>query len=329
MKQVNVAIAGSWAFHAEDFVRRHRDQPGVHFIAAWDSDPVKGKAWAEELALPFVADYDELLALPGLHAVILTSATALHEEMSLKAILADKHVIVEKAPMTTLKGALAVKKALEEHPVRYMVSDPVTTPQMLKLKEMADQGLFGEITTAFLRNAHDLGSRGILPDHFFRKEEAFGGAAMDLGCHGAHRLAWLLGKPVASSAMFSSIDPRAKRAGIEDNAAVLYRFESGAIGIASSSWNSPREQSLCSVYGTRGCIHMISREHILYCLSDGVWHTMEPEALPPMGKKPMELWFDTLTTGAEHPEYGVDEAMEMTKMLTAACRSAEKTVRIE
>lgn len=323
MRNVNVAILGTWAIHAKDFVERNREIPGCNMVAAWDADSVEGRKWAEDLNIDFVEDYHEILADPAIDAVIITTAAAEHAQMTIEAAKAGKHVMVEKAPMLTKESAEAVYQAVRESGVLYSVSDPLVKPEMLQLKKMADEGFFGNITMVHVRNAHAMALEGTLPERFFKKEEAGGGVVLDVGCHGVHMLWWFLGMPETCVSAFSSYTESAKNGGVEDNAAVIYRFPNGAIGIAESSWTSPGDQGIMDVYGTKGCAHAFGKQ-VHYCGEDKVWHTITKEKLPAQGVKPMDQWLDSLIHGTVYPLYHEREAADLATMLEGANLASEK-----
>lgn len=327
MREIQVAILGTWAFHATEFVVNNRLVPGCKMVSAWDKDPVAGKEWADSLSLEFYDDYHKILEDPNIDAVIITSATVDHEKMSIDAARSGKAILVEKAPMLTAKGAQEVKAAVDASGVLYCVSDPIIKPEILKLKELIDEGFFGEITMVHVRNAHAMGLSGELPERFFNREESAGGVVMDVGCHGVHMLWWFLGIPIKCAAVYSSVTENAQKGGIEDNAAVTYLFPNGAIGIAESSWLGYGDQGTVDVFGTKGCAHAFGSQ-IHYCLEDKQWQMIPTEQLPPRGSKPMEQWLDTLIHGVEHPLYHVAEAAELTQMLEAANLAAKSAQEV-
>lgn len=326
MKEINVAILGTWAIHARDFVERNREIPGCNMVAAWDADPVAGRKWAEELDITFVEDYHDILADTDIDAVIITTAAVEHAEMTVEAARAGKHIMVEKAPMLTKESAEAVYRAVQESGVLYSVSDPLVKPEMLQLKKMADDGFFGDITMIHVRNAHAMALEGTLPERFFKKDEAGGGVVLDVGCHGVHMLWWFMGMPESCLSAYSSYTDRARKGGVEDNAAVVYRFPNGAIGIAESSWTSPGDQGIMDIYGTKGCAHAFGRQ-IHYCAADKVWHIIPKEDLPAQGVKPMDQWLESLIHGTVHTQYHEKEAAELAIMLEGANLATEKVHR--
>ncbi len=67
------------------------------------------------------ADYQVMLNDPEVEAIIVATADAFHVPLSLQAIKAGKHVLVEKPLSHSLTECLQVKEALEKNPVHFQV----------------------------------------------------------------------------------------------------------------------------------------------------------------------------------------------------------------
>ena len=81
------------------------------------ADPVRARAaaLAQEFAAPSVAgNLDELLALPGIDALIVCTPNALHAEQTIRALSAGKHVLVEKPMAESVADAKRMAHAAEK-----------------------------------------------------------------------------------------------------------------------------------------------------------------------------------------------------------------------
>gem|GEM_PF-6333510 len=52
---VNVALLSFWHVRAKDYARAVQNHPGARITVVWDEDEARGKAWAEQLGVPFRA----------------------------------------------------------------------------------------------------------------------------------------------------------------------------------------------------------------------------------------------------------------------------------
>ena len=279
---IRVAMLSAWHVHAKGYANEINKMEGCRVSWVWDSDAARGEAWAAELGCEFVPCLDCLLSKKELDAVAVCTETAIHKEVMLKAIAAGKHIFTEKVLAFTTADALEIKKALQKTDIKFCISFPHRTdPRMLYAKKALEEGLFGEVTYARVRNAHDGTSAGWLPDHFYDKGSCGGGAMMDLGAHPMYLLAWLLGKPLSVSSVFTNVYHKP----VEDNAVSVIAFENGAIGVSETAFVSsgfPIELEIC---GTRGSLQAGGPGKGVYRVgkdTEGKWIevTELPQALP-------------------------------------------------
>ena len=193
---LKVAMLSKWHVHAAGYANMLKGTGKVEITAVWDDDIARGEAWAKELGADFEPDLDKLLARDDVEAVACDAPTTAHHDILIKAARAGKHIFTEKALCPTVAECEEVKKAIEEAGVTFVISYPQRgRPSVLFAKDMIARGMFGKITLVRMRDAHSGVSGNWLPDYWFEKKDAAGGAMMDLGCHPMYLLAYFLGKP--------------------------------------------------------------------------------------------------------------------------------------
>lgn len=119
---------------------------GVELVIVQSRDGEKAARFAEEFGIPASTDdYDAVLADPTIDAIYLATPFATHHAMTRAAILAGKHVLVEK-PMTmnAVEGAELFALAAE-HGVFVMEAMWMKfSPVFVRLQEEIAQGTIGE-----------------------------------------------------------------------------------------------------------------------------------------------------------------------------------------
>jgi len=185
----------------------------------------------------FTASYDEVLADPDVRAVVLATPVPTHFELARRAILAGKHVMVEK-PMTWT--------AAEAHELRDLVSGSGLVlmvghllrfhPGIEKLRELIDTGELGEVRYVY-GNRLNLGT--------IRADE---NVLWSLGVHDISVILHLVdADPVEVSARGQSyVQP-----GVEDVAFGYIRFSTGQIGHLHLSWLDPNKMRKMTVVGSK------------------------------------------------------------------------------
>ena len=179
-----------------NFVFANFDRKKAELVALCDVDPVSieafKKAYPEMAGVKTYADYRELLADPEVEAVFVMVRDEFHEEMAAAALEAGKHVYLEKPMAITIEGCDRIleaayrtkKKLMIGHNMRYM-------DFVLKMKEVIDSGIIGEIQSAWCRHFISYGSCYFR--HFCARRETCTGLLLQKGSHDIDIIHWLTG----------------------------------------------------------------------------------------------------------------------------------------
>lgn len=326
---INVALLSRWHVHADDYAKDARNHPQLDIKLVWDEDEERGRKWAEELGVPFEADLDSVLSNQGIDAVIVNTPTNLHKEVMIKAANNKKHIFSEKVMAFTVKDCVEIFDAIEKNGVHFMLSLPrLTAGYYLYAQQMLDEGKLGKLTTIRCRLAHngavskDDEYTGWLPERFFNKEEAGGGALMDLGAHPIYLTNRLAGEAVSIQAKLQETFGH----GVDDNAVVIVEYDSGALGIIEAGFVSGGSPFQLELYGTEGSV-MIEDETIRVNsqqLETTGWHSPENIQSIPM---PMEQWVDSILNQVE-PTITKEDAIQLTLVNEVAAISHQEGKRM-
>ena len=122
MKKLNVALVGCWHPHVPRYYPILQTREDTALSCVWDSTPERGRAWAEKLGVPFVANYEELLKCPDVDAICIVAETCRHAELMRKAAEAGKHIFTEKTFTITMSEAAAVRDAVKKSGVKFGIA---------------------------------------------------------------------------------------------------------------------------------------------------------------------------------------------------------------
>ena len=308
-----------WHVHANEYCNSIRRHGEAEVVAVWDELPNRGSGWAQELGVPFVESYDDILANPDIDAVCVVTPTNLHREVMIAAADAGKDIFTEKVLTTTIAEARDVANAVRRNDITFCISFPRRgIPELKYAKQAIEQGLVGDVTLVRIRIAHAGSSRDWLPAHFYDPVACGGGAMIDLGAHGMYLSRWLLGVPKKVSSVFTNITDRE----VEDNAVSVIEFESGAIAINETSFVAYPDSFSLEVDGTQGGLRMLSPRDGIELRSDKIeangWQKITD--LPPRSVSPIDQWV-AACTGANEIDYGIEEAVQLTELMDAAYES--------
>jgi predicted dehydrogenase len=186
----------------------HRPQGRSVVVAAADINPQQlagFQAWHG--GNPAVTtDYRELLERPDIDAIAVLSPDYCHEEQTIAALEAGKHVFVEKPLAITIEGCDRILNAWRSSGKRLMVGFNMRYMSMFQtMKEIVESGAIGEIKAVWVR--HFVGMGG---DYYFHDWHALRRNTTSLllqkGSHDIDIIHWITGRYTVRTAAFGSRD---------------------------------------------------------------------------------------------------------------------------
>jgi scyllo-inositol 2-dehydrogenase (NADP+) len=209
-------------------------------------------------------DYEEVLKLPDLDAVIIATPTIAHEEMIRKALDRGLHVFAEK-PLTLHSSAsrdlaaLASSKGLVAQ-VGYHNRFVGTFAEAARLLA---GGALGKVSHALAESYGPVVLRRTKPT-WRGKAGAGGGCLYDYAAHPINLLNWAFGAP--EGCLGASLG-RLFSAEVDDQTQALLQFSNGVIGQLSVDWSDPSVRKMTtrlSIWGERGKLYADRQELQLF-----------------------------------------------------------------
>jgi len=236
---VKVGLIGCGAIAKQLHAPDYRLSPNAELVAF--CDVVKSKAQdlatANAPGAKIYTDYRDMLKDGEVEAVSVCLPNVLHGPVTVAAVKAGLHVLVEKPMATSAVEAQKMIDAAKKVGVLLMVNQSQRRfPAHVKAKEVIDSGILGRILHVTAMFGHS-GPEGWSPTGkwFFRKKEARFGAMADLGVHKADLVRHLTGKEVAQiNAFYERVEK--KRTDVEDNFVSSLQFTDGTVGTLAASW---------------------------------------------------------------------------------------------
>lgn len=254
MEKVRVAIIGAGWIAQVAHIPVWKKLENVELVAVCDTVKTRAKAVAEKYKIPqFFMKDEELLKRDDIDAVDICVPTNLHERLSIDALSAGKHVLVEKPMSRTVEEGEKMVRAARQHKRQLMVAMNVRFRyDAANLKSFVDGGELGDVfyaKTGWLRRQKKYTEHAWL----FQKKISGGGVLMDLGVQMLDMTLWLLGNAKAKSVKAHTYNHVAKLE-VEDTAVALVHFDNGVTLNLEASWTFLREEDLfyANLVGTRG-----------------------------------------------------------------------------
>lgn len=311
---------------------------GFRAVAVSSRTLKSARALAERFGIgQAYGDHRRIVESPEVDLVLIAVPNYQHAALSIAALRAGKHVLVEKPLAATVGEAREMVRAAKRAGRWLFYAEQLPlAPKSQAVARAAQAGLVGNIYMVRQIERH----AGPHSPWFFKKEFAAGGVLMDLGCHSISTVLDILpGRRVESvSAVTRQFVHRP--GDVEDFALLQMRFAGGIVGVVEDNWCHPGGMDcLTEVFGDRGsiCADLKKGSGLRVYSEKGSW--ADP-AVGPGGWQfpPTDPLLDngylaqfaavenTLRTGAPAPQTGV-EGLRVMRIMEAAYRSAAKDGR--
>lgn len=263
MSKVKVAVIGCGSISKYRHIPEYAGNSQVEFVAFVDPIIERAQHYADQYGAKAYADYETMLAEVKPDAVSVNTPNATHAPISIAAANAGAHVLVEKPMAVTDEEAAAMIEAASKNGVKLMVGhNQRFMPPHVKAKQILASGILGKVLTfrtSFGHPGPDNWSIDGAGSWFFRKDEAIMGAMGDLGVHKSDLIRWLLDDEVSDVAAFiATID---KPGDVDDNASVLLRMKSGAVGTLVASWTYYKGEDNSTILWCENGVMKIGTDH--------------------------------------------------------------------
>lgn len=286
-----------------------RSGPGDLVIVA-DVDGSCAEAVAGEMGCLATTDWKAAVARGDVDVVIVSTTNNWLAPVSVAALSAGKHVLVEKPMARTVAEALAVLEAARvsnsaERPVVCVGFNHRFHPALRRAHSLAREGAIGELLYIRCRYGHG-GRPGYEREWRMDPEVGGGGELLDQGIHVVDLFRWFLGDfAVAFGFVQSYVWRRDGEAQpVEDNGFALFRTSAGQVATLHASCTQWKNLFSFDVTGTEG-----------YLAVEGLGGSYGPERLR-VGRRRREGG-PPEEDGLEYPEGDVSWEAEWREFVSA------------
>ncbi|WP_197377102.1 Gfo/Idh/MocA family protein [Mycolicibacterium baixiangningiae] len=259
-------------FHLRGYARSRGARP----VAVADMNATLVASSSAEYDTLGFHDYHELIADPGVQVISICLPHSLHTPVTIEAVRAGKHVLVEKPLAISVAECDQILAAAQSAKVIVgLQHNQIFYPAHVRAKELIDSGAIGRPLQLRLRLAIGGKYQGWRTD----PAVAGGGILFDAGVHRFYLARYLFGEIVEVSAVTDK--PRTDG---EDQAVVSLRFGNGALGVIDASYHGPAKMfdDAVEIVGTEGALYLSGveaefegfRTGPALRLYDGAWHDL-------------------------------------------------------
>ncbi len=237
---INVAVAGC-GYWGPNLVRNFHGQPNCRMKAICDPRPERLDHVRKSFpALEAHTDFDQVVSDPQIDAVAIATPVRYHHDMARRALLAGKHVFLEKPMASSTAQCAELIRLAEQRNLTLMVGHTfIYSAPVQRIKELIDAGVVGDVYYISARRLN-LG--------LFQKDI---NVTWDLAPHDISIILYLLGKAPRSLNCQGKahVNP-----GIEDITNLTLDFDNGQLATVQSSWLDPNKVREIVIVGSRKMI---------------------------------------------------------------------------
>ena len=263
--------------------------------------------------------YDEAIADPNVDAVVVAVPPRFHLDLTLKALRAGKHVLVEKPAFLQMADYEQVR-AERDRAKRVVIvgENDHYKPLAVKLRQLLADDAIGEMVFGhFVTIARRLKTG----DDWRNDEEMAGGDAFfEEGIHWLH-IAGSLGPRITAihgyrpALSVTNDDPHDRRA---KSMLVAFRYDNGAVGALYYSREIPslfRGLRLSKLYGRKGVISFESNGAVILVRGPGLPRLIIPGLRDIRGYRAMYRDFAAAIRDGRPPEMSLERAIEDQRLM--------------
>ena len=314
MKQLGIGFLGAGMvadLHAEAVARC----PGARLVGLWNRTAARAQEKARAYGCASYRSAAELLADPAVDAVHVLTNLETHHQLTLQALAAGKHVLVEKPVGATVAeieelAAAAARAGLVCMPGHnYLYEDGVQ-----RAGELIAAGALGRLVAVYvLYNIH----------HAEEIAGLFPGVIRQILTHHAYLLLYLAGRPRELTAMKATL--HYERLTQEDIALVNLRMQSGALAHLQASFAADDHTAdpwtvLIKAIGTAGATRYSYRDWVQN--QPAAAHSQTYSAYPYTIYREVRHFVAHVRGGGPAPLSSLQDAAAAQRIVEAAERSA-------
>lgn len=236
-------------FHAEAI----NSLENAVLIGVTDNRPENAQNFAAKYHVKAYESYEAMLQDPEIDAVCICTPSCFHAPNAEQALLADKHVVLEKPMAIKLEDCKKIVQLSKNHHLKLTVISQLRfSPDVLRVKKLLSEDAFGKLVFCDLSMKY-WRDPAYFASSSWKGKLAFdgGGALMNQGIHGVDLLLYIAGNAKVLRAenrtVFHDVE-------VEDASVSLLEFENGALGtIKASTCTYPGFERRIEILGTRGC----------------------------------------------------------------------------
>src|SRR5688572_15594628 len=261
-------------------------------------------------------DYASAMADPRVDAVVIAVPPRFHLDLTLQALAAGKHVLVEKPAFPRMDDYHAAAAARDAAARVVLVGEnDHYKPLAVRLRALLAEGVIGEMVFAHFTTI----AKRLKSADDWRNDEAMAGgdAFLEEGIHWRH-VAGSLGPRITTVHGYRPASSREGPDRRDKSMLIAFRYDNGAVGSLYYSREIPslfRGLRLSKLFGRDGVISFESNGVVLVARGRGLPRIVFPGFIDIRGYKAMYRDFRRAIVSGRAPEMSLERAMDDQRLM--------------
>lgn len=263
MKTVRIAVIGCGmianTYHLPALAREKQA------TLVWACDLIEDRAVKAKEKFGFekyTLDYKDILKDPNTDAVCIFTKIEMHAKLAIECAEAKKKIFMQKPFAYSIEEGRKIIKAIRENGVDFTPSFMHSyLPESIEAQKIIQQGLIGKIESVLMRNTLS---------NPYDTAPSYGGAMMDIGCHGIDLIRTMTQKQYVSVYVASvyprpvnqndTIDDSTPLNGDERRMTLVYHMTDDVTAIHEVNWSKTAKGTRCEmeIHGDKGTIYLMN-----------------------------------------------------------------------
>jgi UDP-N-acetylglucosamine 3-dehydrogenase len=308
MKKLGVAVIGT-GFWGKNHARVYRELESTELVGICDVNAERAKSVASQFGAKAYTSSARMLRNKDVEAVSVCTWSTMLAKEALKALKAEKHVLVEKPMATNTQQAMKLLKTAEENGLHLTVGFLMRfIPGLRQIREAVENKKIGELVCATAKRVSQWPER--IGDV---------GVVKDTAIHDIDIMRFIAGEePSSVYAKTGSMRHRK----FEDYAQIMLTYEDGKSAFIESNWLTPYKTRVLTVTGSDAIMR-------LDYITQGLWiESAKENRQPRYGfQEPLKLelqHFAECVTEKKKPVITGTDGLRALNIAEAALRSSAK-----
>ena len=236
MKKLGVAVIGT-GFWGKNHARVYKELESTNLVAICDINLDRARAVAKQFGAKAYTNSTAMLKNPEVEAVSVCTWSTMLAKQAHKALLAGKHVLVEKPMATNTKQAEVLLKTAKDNGMHLTVGFLMRfIPGLQNIREAVESKKIGDLVSATAKRVSQWPER--IGDV---------GVVKDTAIHDIDIMRFISGQDAIS--VYAKTG-KMKRRQFEDYAQIMLAYEGGESAFIESNWLTPYKTRTLTVTGT-------------------------------------------------------------------------------